>query len=442
MARPRPPGSLATVTRLIGLLVTSVALSANAAPVHVPSSAQTSTFTPSDAWPTIWLPELGAGLSDSSATVFVAADVATDEGIPLAFALDGGSIPLTINISSPAPGGQGSGGWVRHTNMAMGWGMGLPGGPRNVVTTGGYRFLVYDGAGRLDDVTSAPPQLGNTAATDIEAGLGVIYAAYLSKLNAYHPILQDGGISYDTKFTGGSSQGSQFSFPDYVSAAVRIPNDDLLVAVRAGQVRDAGALFTVDVYLANALIKEDHGQLGATMEGLAVYHAADVGDGGHADWALVSTDGQLLLYQVKPTFGFITELVIDSANPAPYYRGIAVSNLPLGPYDKGVVVVFSAPSAFSGSGQLLFARWDDIVSAVDAGLVIDTSYDPRLDTGGGGGDGGGGGGKPGPATPPLGSGITSHGSLSTGSCGGAPPPLAIVGALVALGGLVRGRRRR
>src|SRR6516225_4998544 len=164
MAGPPVPGRLAIVTRLIGLLASSVALSAVAGPVHVPSAAQTATFTPSDAWPTIWLPEPDAGLSDSTARVFVAADTATDQGIPLAFALDGGSIPLTFNLNSPP-----SGGWTQHTNMATGWGMGLPGGPRNVVTTGGYRFLIYDGVGQLNDVTSAPPQPGNTHATDIEA---------------------------------------------------------------------------------------------------------------------------------------------------------------------------------------------------------------------------------------------------------------------------------
>src|SRR5215468_12164616 len=114
MAQLLLPGRLATVTRLIGLLATSVALSAVAAPVHVPSVAQTATFTPSDAWPTIWLPELDAGLPDSSATVFVGGVAGTDEGIPLAFALDGGSIPLTINVISPA-GGTVVGGYARHT---------------------------------------------------------------------------------------------------------------------------------------------------------------------------------------------------------------------------------------------------------------------------------------------------------------------------------------
>jgi hypothetical protein len=445
----RVPGRLATVTRLIALLATSVALSAVAAPVHVPSVAQTSTFPPSDAWPTIWLPERDAGLSDSSATVFIAGDVPGNQGAPLAFALDGGSIPLTFNLHPDAVPGQESSGWVRHSNMAIGWGMGLGAGPRNVVTTGGYRFLVFDGVGRLDDV-SAPsppsPRLGNTDATTIYPG--VIYAAYLQKVNAYHPILQDGGITYDTNFTGGSAQGSQASFPDYVTAVTQVPNDGLLVAVRAGQVRDAGALFTVAYYLDTPtthteVLREDGGQLGAKMEGLDIYHASNVGDGGQADWALVSTDGRLLLYQVKPTFSFITELVIDSANPTPYFKGIAISNLPLGPYDKGVVVVFNADNAFATTGQLLFARWDDIVSAVDAGLVIDTSFDPRTYApgGGGGGGGGGGNGTPGLSQPPLGSGISSHNEFS-GSCGGVPPPLTVVGALIALAGLARGRRRR
>src|SRR3974390_2373912 len=121
MARSPVPGRLATVTRLIGLLTTSVALSAVAGPVHVPSAAQTATFTPSDAWPTIWLPERDAGLLDSSATVFVAADTATYQGIPLAFALDVGSVPLTFTLVSLVP--PASAGWIQHTNMAMGWGM-------------------------------------------------------------------------------------------------------------------------------------------------------------------------------------------------------------------------------------------------------------------------------------------------------------------------------
>ncbi len=434
------------MTRLIGLFVTSVALSAVAAPVHVPSAAQTSTFTASDAWPALWLPEPDAGLPDSSATVFVAADVPGNQGAPIAFALDGGSIPLTININPDPVPGQESSGWIRNTNMAIGWGMNAGSGPRNVVTTGAYRYLVYDGVGRLDDVSagSPAPRLGDTAATAIEQQVGpAIYAAYLQKLNAYHPTIQNGGISYDTNFTGGSAGGRQASFPDYVTAVVGIPSSDMLVAVRAGQVRDAGALFTVNRYLdqVSVVTREDHGQLGATMEGLAVYHATDVGDGGQGDWALVSTDGRLLLYQVNPTFSFITELVIDSATPAPYFRGIAISNLPVGPYDKGVVVVFSTGNPFGASGQLLFARWDDIVSAVDAGLVIDTSFDPRLGIGGGGGGGDGGNGTPGRGQPPGSTGITPNSSFS-GSCGGVPPPLTVVGALLALAGLARGRRRR
>ena len=251
-------------------------------------------------------------------------------------------------------------------------------------------------------------------------------------------------MSYDTNFTGGSSQGSQVSFPEHVEAVAGIPASDLLVGTSAGDILDHAALFTVTRSLKTVVSVEDGGQLGQTMEGLAVYHAnnAGGGDGGSGDWALVSTDGRLLLYEVTPTFGFITELVIDGPNPSPYYQGITISNLPLGPYDQGVAVVFDSDDTTTGSGQLLFVRWDDIVNAVDAGLAIDTTFDVRTNNTTGPG-GPAGGGKPGPATPPLGSGIGGHSSLTSGGCGsGAGPMLPVAGALVVLGGFARGRRRR
>jgi hypothetical protein len=178
------------------------------------------------------------------------------------------------------------------------------------------------------------------------------------------------------------------------------------------------------------------------MEGLAVYHANDRGDGGSADWALVSSDGHLLLYEVQPNFGFVNEIVIDGPNPSPYYQGIAVNNQALAPYDQGLAVVFDSDDTTTGSGQLLFVRWDDIVNAVDAGLAIDTSFDVRTylaaslttPTGDAG---------PGYGQPPLSGGIGNPASLSGGSCGaGVGPMFPVAGALVLLGGFARGRRRR
>jgi hypothetical protein len=139
---------------------------------------------------------------------------------------------------------------------------------------------------------------------------------------------------------------------------------------------------------------------------------------------------------------FITELIIDSADPAPYFQGITISNRALGAYDKGVVVVFDATDTTTGAGQLLFVRWDDIVSAVDAGLAIDTSFDVRAFNLSSGGGGGGGSGGPGATQPPLSGGIGGRNSLMSGSCGGgAEPMLPVAGALVLLGGFA-GRRRR
>jgi len=66
-------------------------------------------------------------------------------------------------------------------------------------------FFVYDGDADLDDV-SRDPRLGSDEASTFEPG-GLIYAAYVKNLNAYHAISIDGGIAYDTNFTGGSSIG-------------------------------------------------------------------------------------------------------------------------------------------------------------------------------------------------------------------------------------------
>jgi hypothetical protein len=431
------------VTRLIGLLTGLLAVSAVSAQVHVPSSAASPGFLASRGSPAIWLPELDAGVADSSAAVFVPGNVADGAGVPLAFALDGGPIPLTINfVPLPAAPHQESSGWVRNTNMAVAHGLSVGGMRRNVVSTGAYRFFVYDGLGQLDDVTYVQQRLGPTEATSFEPG-PVIYAAYVKNLNAYHPIILDGGLSYDTNFTGGSEQGLQAQFSGYVETVAGIPRNDLLVGTGASDTLDHAALFKANRLLKTVVSVEDGGQLGQTMEGLAVYHADNVVDGGAGDWALVSSDGRLLLYQVLPSFGFITELVIDGPNPSPYYQGITLSNLALGPYDKGVVVVFDSSDTTTGSGQLLFVRWDDIVNAVDAGLAIDTTFDVRTYNASGGPGGGSGGGGPGPATPPLGPGVGGSTSLTGGGCGsGAAPMLPLAGALVVIGGFARGRRRR
>ena len=378
----------------------------------------------------------------SGARVFVPGNVTDGRGVPLAFALDGGPIPLTINVDlSYHDHNADTNGWVPFTNMAVAYGLGVGGAVRNVVSPGAYLFFVYDGDARLDDVTQGN-RLGSDEATAFEPG-ALIYAAYVKNLNAYHVIGVDGGVSYDTNYTGGSNQGSQASFPEYVEAVAGIPRNDLLVGTSAGDILDHAALFQVTTSLKTVVPVEDGGQLGQTMEGLAVYHADDVGDGGRGDWALVSSDGRLLLYQVLPTFGFITELVIDGPNPSPYYQGITLSNLALGPYDQGVVVVFDSNDTTTGSGQLLFVRWDDIVNAADAGLAIDTTFDVRMYNTSSGPGGGSGSSTPGPATPPLGSGITGHSSLASGGCGsGAEPLFPVAGALVVLGGFARGRRRR
>ena len=432
------------MTRLIGLFTGLLAVSAVSAQVHVPSSAASPGFLASRGVPAIWLPELDAGIPMSGARVFVPGIVDAGRGVPLAFALDGGPIPLTISVDPTYhdPHADSSTGWVPFTHMAVAYGLGVGGAVRNVVSPGAYRFFVYDGDARLDDVTQGS-RLGSDQATTFEPG-PLIYAAYVKNLNAYHAIGVDGGVSYDTNYTGGSAQGSQVSFTENVTAVAGIPANDLLVGTTAGDDLDHAALYTVNRTLKNVVTVEDGGQLGQTMEGLAVYHANNAGgsDGGAGDWALVSSDGRLLLYEVTPTFGFITELVIDGPNPSPYYQGITISNLALGPYDQGLVVVFDSDDTTTGSGQLLFVRWDDIVNAVDAGLAIDTTFDVRTyNTTGPGGPPRGG--KPGPATPPLGAGIGGRTSLTSGGCGsGAEPMLPLAGALVVLGGFARGRRRR
>lgn len=429
------------MTRLIGLVLGLLAVFPASAQVHVPSSASSENFLASSGIPAIWLPELDAGIPMSGARVFVPGNVAAGRGVPLAFALDGGSIPLTINVDTTYHDPKAEGNWVPFTNMTVAHGYSVNGAIRNVVSPGLYRFFVYDGDGLLDDVT-IDPRLGADQATTFEPG-EIIYAAYLKNLNLYHAVSTDGGITYDPSYTGGSRQGKQAQFPGTVTGLAGLPRSDLLVGTTAGDTLDHAALFRVDRLLTPPVLVEDGGHLGGTLEGLAVYHADDVGDGGRGDWALVSSDGHLLLYEVNPNFGFITELVIDSADPSPYFQGVAVSNLALGPYDKGVAVVFDATDTITGAGQLLFVRWDDIVNAVDGGLAIDTSFDVRAFNINGQPNDGPGNTTPGTAHPPLGGGIGGRNSLMNGSCGGgAGPMLPVAGALVLLGGFAGRRRRR
>jgi len=439
------------VTRLIGLFTGLLAVSSVSAQVHVSPSATSPSFLASSGSPAIWLPELDAGIPMSGARVFVPGNVAAGRGVPLAFALDGGAIPLTINVdlSHHDPKADSSG-WVPFTNMAVAYSLGVGGVARNVVTPGAYFWFVYDGDARLDDVSTPDPahRPGSDDATTFGPDRN-LYAAYGKNLNIYHLITFDGGVGYDTNFTGGSEFGGQASFPDDVTAAADIPGwseNSLLVGTTRS---DAGlghaALFTVDRRLKaqTPVLVEDGGQLGTTMEGLAVYHANDRGDGGSADWALVSSDGRLLLYEVQPNFGFVNEIVIDGPNPSPYYQGIAVNNQALGPYDQGLAVVFDSDDTTTGSGQLLFVRWDDIVNAVDAGLAIDKSFDVQTYLAGSLVGGTTTDAGPGYGQPPLSGGIGNPASFSSGSCGaGAGPMFPVAGALVLLGGFARGHRRR
>lgn len=57
----------------------------------------------------------------------------------------------------------------------------------------------------------------------------------------------------------------------------------------------------------------DGGRIGQAVGGIAVYHAPSAGE----DYALVSSDGRLFLYRVKPTFAFVQELTIDGATAGP-----------------------------------------------------------------------------------------------------------------------------
>src|SRR5690242_21827979 len=118
MAWPRATGRLATVMRLIGLVLGLLAVFPASAQVHVPSSASSDNFLASSAVPAIWLPELDAGIPMSGARVFIPGHVDAGRGVPLAFALDGGSIPLTINVG-PSNDHSLEGGWVPFTNMAV-----------------------------------------------------------------------------------------------------------------------------------------------------------------------------------------------------------------------------------------------------------------------------------------------------------------------------------
>ena len=384
--------------------------------------------------PSIWLPEFDAGLPLSAAVVFGVGST----GAPVAVAFDGGVIPLTIFFDRTYrdPKQPTNQDWMLITNTAVGYGLSVQGRARSVLTMSAYRYFAFDGVSELDEV-SAPsppaPRLGSDLATSIEPG-HLIFTAYDTKLNGYHLSVFDGGVSYDTNFTGGGTSGNQAVFNETINVVTGIPGGDMLVGTRAGQQLDAGAVYSVNRSLKQSSIKTliQGYPVGKTLDGLAVYHANDVGDGGSADYGLVASEHQLLLFQLKPTFALIDYILIQ---PSPFHlsyigaidpEGLAVSNLPIGPYDKGVVVVQAR------GGIVAFLRWDDIVAAVDAGLPIDTSFDPRTYSTNSTANYDGG-----LNIPPLSSGI---GDMPTTGCGGNGGISAGIVMLVGLAGLARRRR--
>ncbi len=186
------------------------------------------------------------------------------------------------------------------------------------------------------------------------------------------------------------------------------------------------------------------GRLAAPVTGLALYRGTVAG------YLLVSNGQGLTVYDLTkpdPRPGAIRMIAQDGLGQLSVPTGVAVTNLPAGRVFPSGDIALGDPS----NQDLALVRWD--LFARDAGLIIDTTADPRGPAADGGADAGcpdggtadGGscgappaGGPTGPGVPP-GPGVPVDHGTSCASAGGAP---ALAGLLALLLLLPRRRQRR
>lgn len=186
------------------------------------------------------------------------------------------------------------------------------------------------------------------------------------------------------------------------------------------------------------------GRLAPPVTGLAAYFI----QGGVAYLLAANAQG-VTIYNLAPLLGTSGQrasgfrmIPRDDAGVITGPFGVAVTNLDAGAgFPEGVIAVGDR-----SQNNLALVRWDTLAGQVDAGLIIDATFDPRGDGGfpdGGlpdaGTDGGGGGGGPGPPNNlPIGPSVpVEHSSCSTSA--GGPALLAALAGLLLL--LPRRRQR-
>ena len=257
-------------------------------------------------------------------------------------------------------------------------------------------------------------------------------------------LVSDGTATQFTRWELGLPGVTADAVRGLTAAALTEPARSLLLDGIRNQVlvggNTLGNLYRLDARLdagptliESALLSQ--GRLAPPVTGLALYQGA------LAAYLLVTSPQGLTVYdllQADPLPGAFRVIPQDDAGQLSGPTGVAVTNLPAGAaFPRGVIALGDATNR-----GLALVRWD--VLALDAGLVIDTTTDPRglsSDAGpdAGSPDGGSSGGSPGGGAP---SGPFVPVPDDTSSCTSAPGGAAALAALVALLALVAPRRRQ
>jgi hypothetical protein len=379
--------------------------------------------------PGIWLPDEGVSLSGA---LFLGAG-----GGDLA-AFSAGSLggATLSNVPSPADA------------ISIAYGVPLGGVPRTMValSSGGSTLFGTIESGQFVDRTAAVPIVpGGLVALAPTVSGGALLVTDEFQLTRWELGTDDGGVS--------PTVGATLSTPEPILSMVLdgVTERAFLGGSVGGLYAIPGALDGGPAQLLDSAALGG-GRIVQPVTGLAVYRSTNV------SYLLVGNSLGITVYDLGALASGVSQFQasakifipqLPSGTQLTSYTGLAVTNLLTGSLPEGAVLIGTA----TPTRALQVLRWDDLAHAGDAGLVIDTNYDPRLglvadggnptdggtDGGTPDGGGGGGGGTSGGGNTPLGPGIPiDHG----GSCATTPGGASLVAAvLVGLAVFVPRRRR-
>jgi len=368
---------------------------------------------------TLWLSDPGVDVGESilfattpqSATTSFTLGTLSAAGVP--------NLPATIDGIATAPGVL-----VQGTDRTL-----IAVASSGQVLVGTIESGAFVSRGPNQTVTGGPP-----LALAVSADGGAVL------------LVSDATATQFTRWELGLPSGTADAVKGLTAAALTEPARSLLLDGIRNQVlvggNTLGNLYRLDarldagpVLIDSALLSQ--GRLAPPVTGLALYQGAV------AAYLLVTSSQGLTVYdllQADPLPGAFRVIPRDDAGQLSGPTGVAVTNLPAGAaFPAGVIALGDATDR-----GLALVRWD--VLAQDAGLAIDTSFDPRgLPSDAGPTDGGcttpGGCGPSGNPIPPVPPGPYVP-VPDTSSCASAPGGAAALGALVTLLALVSPRRRQ